>query len=315
MTATAFACRRPDAAPDGPTLLPPAARRVRLGMPHLDVGGLSENWLFRHAGDLHWEAIGARLGVPTDQIRDDTRERIYPTVVALRARYDAPLSEVRENDVLDAAVEVTPCGRACADGHITAVAGPARLAIELVTTFALRRADGTLRTAVPAACLATRWTRVEPLSPLARLARAARRGEPLDDPFVGPSLAIETTPLGHRRLEPSPYADYNGAGLLYFAAFPTLADTAERHLVRRLGLAPANAPDWALVTSPVARDVFYYGNLPLGDALVAELLLFDGDPRPGGDVKTRVRLRRARDRQAIADVITRRICVRERRGP
>ena len=312
MSAPALAFRVPLHDGDGPSPLPPAARRVRLGMPHLDVGGLAESWLFRHAGDLHWEAIGRRLGVATDQICDDGRERIYPTVVALRARYGAPLSDVRENDVFEAAVDVAPCGRACAHGRVIGAAGSAHLSIELVTTFALRQADGTLRTAVPAARLAARWSPLMPLSPLARLARAARRGEPIDDPFVGPSLETDAPPLGRLRIEPSPYADYNGAGLLYFAAFPTLADTAERRLVRKLRLAPAGAPDWALATSPVARDVLYYGNLPLGDALVAELVSFEP---AGGGVKTRVRLRRARGGQAIADVITRRLHVRERPGP
>jgi probable biosynthetic protein (TIGR04099 family) len=281
-------------------------------MPHLDVGGLSEGWLLRHAGDLHWEAIARRLGVTTDEIRDEARQRIYPTVVALRARYDAPLSEVRENDILESAVEVMPCGRACAQGRAIALAGPARLSIELVTTFAFRQADGTMRTAIPAARLAARWTPVQPPSRLALLARAARRGQPFDDAFAGPWLVEADAPLGRVRHEPSPYADYNGAGLLYFAAFPTIADTIERRLVRQLGLERPGAPDWALATSPVARDVFYYGNLPLGEALVGELVALVDD---GAGVKTRIRIRGARDERVMADVVTRRIYVRERRGP
>jgi len=310
----------PDGQPDGIDVAiggfapagPSASRRVRLGMPHLDVGGLAEGWLFRHAGDLHWEAIATRLGVATDEIRDDDRARIYPTVVALRARYDLPLCQVRENDVLAARVEIVPCGRACASGRVTATAGPARLSFELLTTFAMRAPDGVMRTAAPAARLAARWTPVAPPARLAVAARAARRGEPVDDDFAGPALATDGPALGYVRHEPSPYADYNGAGLLYFAAYPTIADTAERRLVRRLGLAPAGAPDWALATSPVARDVYYYGNLPLGDALVAELVVFENE---GATCKTRVRLRRSRDAQVIADVVTRRAFVRERRGP
>ena len=70
--------------------------------------------------------------------------------------------------------------------------------------------------------------------------------------------------------------------------------------MRRLGLC---TKDWALATSPTRRDVFYYGNLPLGESLIATLVAFDPD-REG--VKTRVRLTRAGDGQAIADVVTRR---------
>ena len=142
-------------------------------------------------------------------------------------------------------------------------------------------------------------------SRLALLARTARRRQPIDDAFAGPSLDPSGPALGRVRHQPSPYADYNGARLLYFAAYPTIADTAERQVVTALGLASGRT-DWALAASPIARDVFYYGNLPLGDALLVDVLAFD--PTEDG-VKTRVRLRRARDRVPIADVITRRVFV------
>jgi probable biosynthetic protein (TIGR04098 family) len=301
-----------------PRPLPMAPRRVRIGMPHLDAGGLSENWFFRHAGDLHWEAISQHLGVASDEIHAEGAERLYPTVVALRARYEAPLSAVRENDVLECSVEVVPCGGACAHGRIQASVRGVRLSVELLTTFAVRQPAGTLRMALPVARLAARWNPVGVPPLLARLARAARRGQPLDDRFAGPHLSPARRPLGRVRHEPSPYSDYNGARLLYFASYPTIADTSERRLVRRLRLASGQAGDWALATSPVRRDVFYYGNLPLGESLDAELLDFEREPAPAegaaaAGVKTRMRLRRTRDQQPVADVVTRRLFLEEPR--
>ncbi|HVY40437.1 MAG TPA: Pnap_2097 family protein [Polyangia bacterium] len=284
---------------------PPPPPRVRLGMPHLDAGGLSEGWLFRHAGDLHWDAISQRLGVASDDIRGDDLERLYPTVVALRARYTGPLSTARENDLFDGSVEMVPCGGACAHGRVSAAVGANRLSVELVTTFAARQPDGSMRMALPAARLTALWEPGSAPSRLALLARAARRGLPLDDAFAGPSLDPPEPALGRVRHQPSPYADYNGARLLYFAAYPTIADTAERKVVTDLGLVSPRA-DWALAVSPIARDVFYYGNLPLGDALLVDLLAFE---TMDDGVKTRVRLRRASDRVPIADVITRRVFV------
>lgn len=61
---------------------------------------------------------------------------------------------------------------------------------------------------------------------------------------------------------------------------------------------------------PLARG--HTGNLPLGERLVAELVSFADD---GAGVKTRIRLRRARGRRVIADVVTRRLFVQGRRGP
>ena len=228
-SAAAGAHRRVEAPPE-------VARRIRLGMPHLDAGGLSENWLFRDAGDRHWEAIARRLGVATDEIRSETGERLYPTVVAVRARYDTPLAAVRENDLFEAIAEVVPCGRACAHGRVVAAVGPqrSRFALELLTTFAARApAGGGLRMAMPEPRLARRWIPVGGEPPIATLARAARRGEALGDPFSGPAMALTGPPLAELDYEPSPYADYNGAGLLYFAVV--------RHH-RRLGGAAAGAP-------------------------------------------------------------------------
>jgi probable biosynthetic protein (TIGR04098 family) len=289
-------------------VLPETPRRLRIGMPHLDAGGLSENWLLRHAGDLHWEAIGRRLAAASHHIESDAGDRLYPTFVAVRARYGGPLSAVRENDLFEASVAVLPCGRACAHGRMSATAGATRLDLELLTTFAVCEGSGLLRMAVPAARLATRWMPTGPLPAIARLARDARRGEPLADSFSGPALDAGT-PLGRLDYEPSPYADYNGAGLLYFPSYVTIADTVERRLVRALGLAPDPTADWALAASPVRRDVFYYCNLPLGETLTAELLAFERTEDRDG-VRTRMRLRRARGGETMADVVTLRELVR-----
>jgi probable biosynthetic protein (TIGR04098 family) len=282
-------------------------------MPQLDAGGLAEGWLLRYAGDLHWEAIGRRLGVPSDGIVGDAGERLYPTVVAVRARYDVPLAAVRENEVVETTAEVVPCGRACAHGRVVAAFGQGahRLTLELLTTFAARAPAGALRMTLPAARLAARWTPVGPPPAIADLARAARRGERLDDAFSGPAPARAGRPLDEIFLEPSPYADYNGAGLLYFASYVTIADSAERVLARRLGLARAcqrdtRGLDWALATSAVRRDVFYYDNLPLGAPMVAALMSFDRDAGDGGGVTTHVRLARAEGGRPMADIVTRR---------
>ncbi len=293
--------------------LPAAPRRIRIGMPQLDAGGLSEGWLYRTCGDLHWEEIGRELGVSSDGFRAEAGQRLYPTVVALRARYGAPLAAVNENDLLAIKVSVRPCGRACADGRIDLTIAGRRSSVELLTTFAVHAPDGGLRMAVPAPELAARWLVEAGDTPpeLVRLARAARAGQRLDDDFCGPSLRTTGPALGRFDYQPSPYGDYNGAGLLYFASYVTIADTAERGLVQRLGLSPRPRTDWALCTSTVRRAVFFYANLPLGEPLVVDLLGFELLGARG--VKTHLRLLRPSDGRTMADLITERRFVRERR--
>jgi probable biosynthetic protein (TIGR04098 family) len=100
--------------------------------------------------------------------------------------------------------------------------------------------------------------------------------------------------------EPSPYIDYNGAGLLYFAAYPTIADTLERQLVIRHELMEGSG-DWAVRTSTVARDVFYYRNLNLGQRLTARLRRFD---RVGENIILHTALTGESDGAALADIFT-----------
>jgi probable biosynthetic protein (TIGR04098 family) len=63
--------------------------------------------------------------------------------------------------------------------------------------------------------------------------------------------------------EPSPYIDYNGLGLLYFAAYPAIVESQARNIFKRAAF-DTGGKDWAHFASPVARDIHYYRNLDMG---------------------------------------------------
>jgi probable biosynthetic protein (TIGR04098 family) len=277
----------------------------RVGMPHLNAGGLSENWLFRHAGDELWQALSARFGGTTDDFRSESGARLYPTFLAVRARYLAPLSTVRENDTLASHVDLCWAARGYTHGFVTLTGGRNRLQFEMLTMLAERSpTSGELRASRLAPCLAktTPMAFGQSGAPgLVSLAKAARKGEPHHDAFVGEAPARPLSTLGSVRYEPSPYADFNGAGLLYFASYVSIADTAERRLAHQLGWV-AGGGDWALATSTLRRDVFYYRNVPLGESVSTHLLAIERD---GADrIKTHLRIMRDGDGRAMADVIT-----------
>ena len=119
--------------------------------------------------------------------------------------------------------------------------------------------------------------------------------------FAGHHFASSENDLNLKiSFEPSPYIDYNGAGLLYFAAYPTIADTLERQLITRHELMEG-AGDWAVRTSTVARDVFYYRNLNLGQRLTARLRRFD---RVGTNIILHTTLTAESDGAPLADIFT-----------
>jgi probable biosynthetic protein (TIGR04098 family) len=281
----------------------PPSSVVRIGMPHMNAGGLSESWFFRDAGDRHWQAIGTRWGRSTDELRSESGARLYPTFLAVRATYDAPLSSVRENDDAVTHAALSWMARGYAHGYVTMTIGDKRLRLEMLTMLAERDPSGRLRAAQPA----SRPARLDPSSltddgvpGIVGLARAARNGERHDDPFAGTALGRACDSIAIEPYEPSPYSDFNGARLLYFASFVSIADTAERRMAHRLGWVQDD--DWALATSTVRRDVFYYGNIRLGESVSIHLLAVECCSP--GKLKTHLRIVRDADDRALADVIT-----------
>jgi probable biosynthetic protein (TIGR04098 family) len=53
-------------------------------MPQLQWGGLSEHWLLKELGDMHWSLITAGLGTTSDKVTDSAGERLYAAFVRLR---------------------------------------------------------------------------------------------------------------------------------------------------------------------------------------------------------------------------------------
>lgn len=275
-------------------------------LPQTDAVGLSENWLFKHCGEQHWEYLCAAMGVGgvnSEEMRDDDGRRLYPTFVAVRGRYDTPLSAVRMDERFRTAVELKHFGRAFFYSNITFHNGAAVFRLDMLTTFVARDKEGRneLHQSLPASRLAYN---AEPLGAppaLLRLSRQLRHKGVTDYDFgghhfppFGPGLDLRVS------YEPSPYIDFNGAGLLYFAAYPTITDTLERQLVMGHGLAEGGR-DWALRTSTVARDVFYYRNLNLGERLAATLKRFD---RVGDHVVLHTSLTAEADGAELADIFT-----------
>jgi probable biosynthetic protein (TIGR04099 family) len=88
----------------------PLAQRIRLGMPQLCGQGLSEHWLLKTAGDLHWQALAATHGCRPSALQDAQGRRVYAafTLVHLRG---ARLREVDEDQTLDLRIAHQPLGR------------------------------------------------------------------------------------------------------------------------------------------------------------------------------------------------------------
>jgi len=275
-------------------------------LPQTDATGLSENWLFKHCGEMHWDHLCAAMGVSgvnSQAMRNDAGKRLYPTFVAIRCRYATPLCMVEMDQHFQTTVALTHFGRAFFHSTITFSNEATRFELEMLTTFVARSKNGlnALHQSLPSANLVYNSSPLSSPPPLLKLSQALRHGDLTEYDFLGHHFALSGNAPGFQMsFEPSPYIDYNGAGLLYFAAYPTITDTIERKLIGEHQLADPTR-DWAAQSSTIARDVFYYRNLDLGKRLVATLKRFD---RAGDNVILHTLLANEVDGKPLAEIIT-----------
>jgi probable biosynthetic protein (TIGR04099 family) len=273
-------------------LRPPAALQQHYcaGMPQLGLYGLSENWLLKECGHLHWLAIARAQGMQRPAFADAAGHRSYAALTAVHLR-EAQLDALGENAPFSLSVRATSPGRARHFSAQTLRSGTLRAArVELLSAF-VRRDGGSNRSIVRAPVEGTGNgdpALADAALSLQARARLFRSGEGVARMGLQPVAHGEA--LCAAAFTPCPHNDFNGAGLLYFASFQALADRAE---LACFGLRPA-------ITSE--RELYFYGNIDPGETVRVELLAARED---AADLAHWWRVRRSADGVRIADVLTR----------
>ena len=215
-----------------------------LGMPELNYCGLSESWLVRRAGHMHWDLMARTLRVPTHQIVDQDGERLYAAFLSVQV--DATgLVTVGENDAVDAVHTLQAFSPPYAVSETTLFRadhpGAGYLAkVTLLSTFIRRAAAGDNRQvakSIPRASTGATFGQAS-IHALRRQHRALRAAPAVSGDRFDYAIC--------------PELDLNGAGFLYFAAFVDIAKRAEARF------APV---DHAVRSGRHAqRLIAYYGN-------------------------------------------------------
>lgn len=235
-------------------------------MPQLAPYGLSENWLLRHAGDLHWQAICHGLCKRSRDICDQHGDRLYASFVRVAWTSTAPLGAFQESDELTGELSLVRVGDGLYISETSLASEAGTIALRLATMFTRRAIEGSNRRLiqsapdVPASCPIPD---IETVPDFVVAHGLLRRGRLARIDLAG--HAFDTSdPAG----DPTPYRingfyDFNGAHLLYFAAYPTIADTCAAFGP----LAQGRVGAFTTQCSPIARDVFYFGNAELTSTL------------------------------------------------
>lgn len=219
-------------------------RNYAIGMPQMAVGGLSESWLFKEIGDIHWQMITDGLGMPSSRLFDGQGNRLYATFTRIRMEHAQPLKAVRENAELEIGGSIARYGAGVFVGEFDCHGEGISITASVASSFSRREsADSN-------ASLLRGQPTIPPDCPIPVL-------EAKPDFITGyqkarSDLANAKSAAFEREYRISPYHDINGVGLLYFAAYPIIADTCE------LDFRGGNS--WSETASTVERDIFYFAN-------------------------------------------------------
>ena len=219
-------------------------RTYRLGMAHLAPEGLSEQWLLRECGDIHWLLLADAAGLDRAVFVDDAGQPAYAAFCATALDLAAPAAPLLATDIVVTS-NIFRLGRGrIGSAHVVSNAGMELALLHMISTFVSHDETGLNRRIVRNHAIRDVILPDAPpgLIELNRRARTIAKTEP----SPGTDRLYRETPC--------PSLDFNAVGLLYFPVFSRLAERAQWAGQKKL--------------APLARWVLVYlGNLDSGDSV------------------------------------------------
>lgn len=241
-------------------------RTYEIRMPQMINSALSENWLWKELGDMHWELLGKGLGMPCADLKDANGNRIYPTFVRILLE-SSPLTNYHENSNLWLHAQLERYGESTCISTINGSDGKNNLNAKLMTVFSGKGRGGNARLYRQPVFLPDCKILDQKFEPEFLMAyRLNKRSFKLHDgvPYVSGQNDDEF--LFEYEYRINSYSDINGVGLLYFAAYPMITDYCESVYFEE-----RSSSEWNKRYATRMRDVSYFANCEPGDAIMYRL--------------------------------------------
>ncbi len=266
----------------------------RLGMPHLNAQGVSENWLLKELGDRHWLLLAHMAGHGVPEFRDELGNPVYAAFCAISIE-GAQLDLAQENDLLTVTSSVVRLSRTqIASRHVLAIGSRPLGTVEMISTFVRRMGDGNHSVARYAVGGLPVQTETGIGASLAANAAAHRNGRLKS--YQGFDLEHETAIVRYS-FAPVPSLDFNGAGFLYFASFQAFVDRAEWAFAMESGI-----QDQITRATTTNRTLFFTANLNPKEEIEIAVMAMPMTQR--GTLSHHCRMYNKATRELIAEVFT-----------
>jgi probable biosynthetic protein (TIGR04098 family) len=237
------------------------------------------------------------LGELSRDIRDEQGNRLYASFIRVTWTASQPLSRFGESNSLHGWMEMVRYGDGLFDSNTRLQVNEAFLTVRMASLFSRREMESSNERLLPASPLLPVECKIPDIEVMPtyltdhRLLRTQRlrslelQGERFD--LADASTETVRYPING-------YFDFNGANLLYFASYPTIADIclSRSEAARSIGF-----ERFVTQCSPTGRDIFYFGNANLDDSIDCAIA---SAPQPGNRTRCRVDMFRTSDRMCVS---------------
>lgn len=262
---------------------PAAERRIQyVNMPQMALSGLSEPWLLKEIGDLHWSVLTRGLQTPSSAVADSEGDRLYATFTRICLSADQPLTDIAENDRLTLDLEMERFGAGMFFSTAQVASASAAVRARIMTSFSKFGEAGANTSLLKGQPVIPDNCDIKALPSLPDFAQEYRVQRAKDLP----PAVFET------EYEILPPHDINGVGLLYFAAYPTIIDLCA---MKRFGR------ELFADFSTTGRDIYYFANSSPNETLLFRIHRVD---QSGGKIVYDATLSRQSDGKVMAFVAT-----------
>ncbi|MEJ8756813.1 LnmK family bifunctional acyltransferase/decarboxylase [Pontibacter sp. H259] len=236
-------------------------------MPQMAINALSELWLLKELGDIHWQLISNGLQQKSSEFGDGLGNRLYATFVRIHYTI-SPLYDFKEDTTLPLNGSIRRYGNDAYLSVINGVTDSCFLDAQLMTCFSQRETQSNSKILKGVLKENLNYIEKTDSSPeFLNQYRFLRKGlineiEHKDFKFI-----ITDEEVAIRAHKILPYYEINGVGLLYFACYPIISDTAVSDIMETLGI----VSDFKMRYFTIFRDIFYFANCDVNDKVIVKL--------------------------------------------
>ena len=241
-----------------------ADRENFINMPQMCIEGLSENWLFKEAGSLHWDLLCSGLSTSSSELKDDLGNRLYATFVRIRIDCSKSLGNFKENQPYAFNADLSRFGLGMFFSKILFSSLEDTIKIDMMTSFSIRKSAGdnkSLAKSQPSVDNCNIRQNSE-LPIFGNEYRLLKKGDLKTFFYEDYIFNITDDELFKHEYCLNPYYDLNGVGLLYFAAYPVINDYCELQYFLAKG-----EENWESKYYTIFRDIMYYANCDSRDSM------------------------------------------------